>query len=363
VLSFGFFALSLAISARSHILEMAKFFAINELSGVVFAESIGCPIICIGGDMRPNKNTLQFAFVRGHHLLAGWRRTPNPPRSAWPAWGSAWREVACRRMPADAAIANQGRGSYQGRFCPPDFAEEPEMKRCVVCKNLFVFMIVCTGIGASTASAELISNWNFSGLTAKTGSADGTLISSTAGNPGSNATISDLKGSVTLTYTIATPGNGNGQTVGAVINELNLAGWGTTNYIEFTLMANSGYSLDLSKISISGYRNGPGAPDEWRFQVDSGSGFNQFGSVQSVSSNGISIFTTYDFTDSVTGVSSATIRFAPSSGTGNLHINGLTVEGGVVVVPEPGTLLLSCVAVTGMLIRRRAIVKSCVQRS
>ena len=88
----------------------------------------------------------------------------------------------------------------------------------------------------------------------------------------------------------------------------------------------------------------------WQLSTDGGTNFAAFGSTIAVPSTGLASQATHTFTDSISA-SNIVLRFAPTGGTGNLHITSIDVEG--TFIPEPSALLLGALSGLALLRRRR----------
>lgn len=112
------------------------------------------------------------------------------------------------------------------------------------------------------------------------------------------------------------------------------------NYLSFTLMP-TGASVEVTRISISLWRNGSGAPGTYAMEVVAdGNPPTSFGAAQLDPTSGDFGFDWFQFDDQVTATNTLEIRFRPvasagGQGTGNLHINGLRVETGTQAVNPP----------------------------
>jgi len=119
------------------------------------------------------------------------------------------------------------------------------------------------------------------------------------------------------------------------------------NYISFVVTPSSG-PIDVTRLSVSVWRNGSGAPGTYRMEVVVDGGAPQaFGSAAQDAATGTGNFNWFHFDGQVTTASSLEVRFRPAAssggqGTGNLHINDLRVEQGVVVEPpdRPNVLFM-----------------------
>ncbi len=105
------------------------------------------------------------------------------------------------------------------------------------------------------------------------------------------------------------------------------------NYLSFVLTT-AGQPINVTRISISAWRNGSGAPGAYAVETVVDGGIpNQFGSTLLDSNTGDWGFDWFHFDQQVTAQASLEVRFRPvaapgGQGTGNLHINGLKVESG-----------------------------------
>jgi hypothetical protein len=144
--------------------------------------------------------------------------------------------------------------------------------------------------------------------------------------------------------------------VGSNTNSTTSSGDGTpNNWLQFTLTADPGYSVALTTIDLSAWRNGAGAAANWAFgySTDNGVSWTQFGDTHTESNSGDATFRDVTFTDSVTS-GHLLIRFTAvgtPGGTGNLHINKMVLEG--TVIPEPSTVLLGGIGLLALFRRRR----------
>lgn len=156
-------------------------------------------------------------------------------------------------------------------------------------------------------------------------------------------------------------------------NEINLQNWDYTgtagtsgtsgatgdgiqdSWLQFSLADSGGGQVTIDGISMSAWRNGTGAAEflRWDYSLDNGTTWQQFGSTVTQNEAADSTFRTSNYTGSVSGTS-ILLRFAPTGGTGNIHINDIQVTGGIVPVPEPSVVLLGGLGVLALLRRRRA---------
>ena len=223
--------------------------------------------------------------------------------------------------------------------------------------------ITATVVAASSGHGTLLVDWDFSGLDWRPGQGSGLALNDPAPNP--ILTASEANAAPGITATDLTPSAGLNVVINATtaageadIRDFDFGGNGSNeNYIEFTITADTPDTLNIDSISISQWRNGGGAVDGMAFEVSvDGGSFSLYDSIQvdPNSGNGPS-FDTFTFTESITSADSVAIRFAPRAvnqgSTGNLHVNGLQVNG--TVVPEPTASLLTALAGMMLLIRRR----------
>lgn len=135
------------------------------------------------------------------------------------------------------------------------------------------------------------------------------------------------------------------------------AGNGTpNNWLQFSLSAAAGYEFTIERIDLAAWRNGAGAPANWRFDVstDNGTTWTPFADAHTETNAGDSVFREVGFTGSVTAqeLSIRFVAYGPTGGTGNVHINQLSLEGSV--IPEPSSGLLAALGSVLLLRRRRA---------
>ncbi len=229
---------------------------------------------------------------------------------------------------------------------------------------------------ASSHAATLVT-WDFTGLAnpahgsaAVSVPAGSTIAPSTHATAGeSGYTVGDITSGSSLIYTSRiewSPGNS------VASGELNLQRWdltgtsgsvGTTgsvgndipdSWFQFAITADAGYTLTIDTIELSAWRNGGGAPEfyKWDYSLDGGTTWTPFGSTYEETNAGDSIFRDSSFSDSVSG-GDILLRFAPTGGSGNIHIDSIVVSGSV-AIPEPSsTAVLGSLLMFSLLRRRR----------
>ncbi len=132
------------------------------------------------------------------------------------------------------------------------------------------------------------------------------------------------------------------------------------SYLEITLDSSAQASelFDLNSISVSLWRNGAQAPDNFQLAVDAdNNGFDAADllGVSSVLASGIDGATTISASGLTTGVTVETLRLyywdntATSNKAGNFHIYDVAAD--YTVVPEPSTIAM--LALGGLALRRR----------
>lgn len=215
----------------------------------------------------------------------------------------------------------------------------------------------------SSAQGALIVDWDFSGLDWRTGEGSGLELNDPAPNPILPAASANAAAGLTVTN--LTPSAGLNVVVNATtaageadIRDFDFNGDGINeNYMEFTIMADTPGTLNIDSISISQWRNGGGAVDGMAFDVSvDGGAFALYDSIQVDPNSGSGpSFDLFTFSEAIVGANTVAIRFAPRNvnqgSTGNLHVNGLQVNGSV--VPEPSSALLTGLAGAMLLLRRR----------
>ncbi|MBK1854773.1 PEP-CTERM sorting domain-containing protein [Verrucomicrobiaceae bacterium 5K15] len=235
--------------------------------------------------------------------------------------------------------------------------------------------IAISGLLTITSQAAVLVDWDFTGLTNPT--TEGNEVTYDTSNDADAATYATTVSNVTAgnidtgssaiyTRTLGwSPGN-------PVTGELNLQNWdltgtagssGTTgsagdgtadNWIQFSLTAGAGYEMTVTEIDLSAWRNGSGAAEDftWGYSTDGGTSWTQFGSTYTETNGGDSVFRDTNYTDNVTA-SDLLIRFAPTGGSGNIHIDGISVTGEVNAIPEPSSAALLGLSGLALILRRR----------
>ena len=121
------------------------------------------------------------------------------------------------------------------------------------------------------------------------------------------------------------------------------------NYLSFTLTP-TGAPVTVSRISVSAWRNGSGAPETYAMEVVvDGQPPIPFGTEQRDTAHSDGVFDWFSFDDAVSASTSLEVRFRPAAspgglGTGNLHINGLKVESDTGPPPAAGPNVLFLIA-------------------
>ncbi|MEZ5323439.1 MAG: hypothetical protein R3F19_00010 [Verrucomicrobiales bacterium] len=195
---------------------------------------------------------------------------------------------------------------------------------------------------APACNAEVLVNWDFSGIPAADAGEENMpqpnpLLEADAANAAVGITASALD-HLGLVYSTAVSPGGVGTSIEGELNIKNFDRGGdgiNDNYMFFTLTAEEGKTLSITSIVIDVWRNGAGAPDGMAFDVSvDGGDFELFGDIITVDDTGGGEYVPIEFNRSITDATSVEIRFTPrnatAGSTGNLHINGLRVEGEVV---------------------------------
>jgi hypothetical protein len=135
------------------------------------------------------------------------------------------------------------------------------------------------------------------------------------------------------------------------------SGWTATTqagakYFTFTLTANSGFQFDLTRIFFNAYATGSGPS-----AVGISLGTNPVAAVDAPDS---ALFAVDQSISGQNGLSTLEIRIQGwrndsrvTTGSGDLRIDDLLVEGNVFAVPEPSALFLSLLGAVGFVRRRR----------
>lgn len=229
-------------------------------------------------------------------------------------------------------------------------------------------------LGGSEVRAAVLVQWTFEGGTPGSPVTSGQLTpATTASNmtstllslgvdPGASVTYPNVEG---LTTGAGNPGQG--MSVRGVFTETNdLAGALSRNkYIEFTVTPNVGYQLDLSTLTL----------DLQRFDATSATSFTLRSSLDSYATNIGTItgfptnptaYANFSFSLSAPAyqglTSSITFRiyeYGASAALGAVRHDNLTLNGDVVVIPEPSTYALVMAGLAVLLVlgrsgRRRA---------
>jgi len=242
-------------------------------------------------------------------------------------------------------------------------------------RSTFAISMFLAVMSTATVHGDVLVDWDFSVLGAP--GSDNTAVGGDA-NTGDNQPVTNLLGAVNanaisgITVTGITDGGSgvlysNGT---PSAGEANVKQWDTPqsvgdgvndNFLQFTITADTPGTLNIDSISISQWRNGAGAPDGIAFDVSvDGGPFSLYDAVQVDPNFGDGIFDTFTFVEAIAGADMVDIRLTPrqvnQGSTGNLHINGLTVNGSV-AVPEPASVAIwSLLALCGIgyaLARRR----------
>lgn len=222
---------------------------------------------------------------------------------------------------------------------------------------------------AANSHAATLVDWNLNTVTGPT--ENNTAFDGVA------SSVATVAANISVTNLVTASSSGHNGLVwssgNAGPNKLNLQRWdhpddnptsfGTgngnpNNWLQFTINAASGYWFDVTSMTVSAWRNGGGAAANWSYEysTDSGTNWTAFGSVHNESNNADGVFRDVTFTGSVTEVEELLIRFiatGPDGGTGNIHINEMTVSGDVRLIPEPSTALLALLGLIPFLRRRR----------
>ena len=197
-----------------------------------------------------------------------------------------------------------------------------------------------------SSSAQVLVDWDFSSLQ-NPGVADAPIAVPLLPAAAANAAAGVLSGGLTGKREDPSYTGLRWATTGAAPGELNLRYFdgdlsdpsGTNNdgisdnYLSFTMVP-SGGPLQVTRITVSAWRNGAGAPGTYAIEIVQDGGSPQaFGAPVQDANTGDGVFDEFAFDGDVTAQSSLEVRFRPVAsagglGTGNLHIDGLRVEGG-----------------------------------
>lgn len=237
-------------------------------------------------------------------------------------------------------------------------------------KNRSSLAIAFTVLGISSLSTQAATV--FSGTFTWGAGADGNVASF----PYNGAAIEDLTVSDATKVGITTSSsNNNFRGTGWALNDTpvgSLTGLiDTTKYIEFTVSANAGYTIDMATVEFGVARSGTGPRQwQWRSSVDLFEAPIATYTTLSVGlENSLGTLTHADATTTYTGVmdvsgtsftglSSVTFRLygynaEAAGGTGGIQ-GPLTFTGTIAaVVPEPSATLLGLVGVIALIRRRR----------
>lgn len=211
-------------------------------------------------------------------------------------------------------------------------------------KKFCAIAVGCLALSGA-AQADLLVGWDFGGLS---GITSGSVTSNTAhvdGNMVDTSLMLISRGSG------LTPSSNTG---GYAANNWATTAFDSTDYFEFNVKADVGYSFDITNLAFNIRRSATGASNMViRSSADS---FAADLSTFVATANG-----TYTTALNLTGQSDVTIRlygYGATAAAGSLNLGGtgndLIVEGTAPVVPEPGTLAglsLGFLALYGM--RRR----------
>ncbi|MCA8980608.1 MAG: sulfatase [Planctomycetes bacterium] len=223
---------------------------------------------------------------------------------------------------------------------------------------------------SSAATADVLVDWDFStAVNPASGGSVATGIGATLLASGNAVTHPDVtcSGIVSRSAWLGNACNPTGlqHSSGTYVpmGELNLQKWDgdvlsscganndgvNDNYFSFVITPTSG-PVDVSRISISTWRNGAGAPATYSMEVVVDGGAPQaFGASLLDNVFGDGGFEWFDFDGQVTATTSLEIRFRPAAspggqGTGNLHIDGLRVERGTANSGPDGPNVLFLIA-------------------
>jgi iduronate 2-sulfatase len=229
-------------------------------------------------------------------------------------------------------------------------------------------LIVLTG---AAANADVLVDWDFtsaqnlaSGGAAVQAGPGSTLLASSHAVTSPEVSCSDLVSRSAWLGNACNP-TGLQHSPGNFVatGELNLQKWDgdfisscgsnhdgvNDNFISFVVTPTAG-PVDVSRISISTWRNGSGAPATFAMEVILDGGTPQaFGAAVLDNTFGDGQFDWFQFDSQITVTTSLEIRFRPAAspggqGTGNLHIDGLRVERGTAGSGPDGPNVLFLIA-------------------
>ena len=231
--------------------------------------------------------------------------------------------------------------------------------------KLIALTIAASSI-ASSHAAVLI-DWDFSGLDWRANQGSGLVTNDLAPNPILSSASANAAPGLSSTDLIPSTGvtpnglrvvvNNNTRQGEADLRDFDFGGnGGNDNFVEFTITGTNPGTLNIDSISVTSWRNGGGAPDGMAFDVNvDGGGYSLYAPVQVDPNTGDFGFDTFTFSSPIAGATTVGIRFTPRAqnggSTGNLHINGIAVNG--TVVPEPSVSLLGAFSALMLLRRRR----------
>ena len=233
-----------------------------------------------------------------------------------------------------------------------------------------LFILVATGSHAAT-----LVNWNLNTVNYPEHPAAAVNNTAFTGVPAATATV-DVNLAVTNLVTQSSSGHAGlvWSSGNAGPGKLNLQRWdhpsdnpgsfgngngNPNNWLAFTVTASPGYEFTLTSIDFAAWRNGAGAPANWAMQYWTGTAWQNFGSVHTETNAGDATFRNVTYNGSVTATTLDLrfIAYGPTGGTGNLHINKLSLDGSVALIPEPSSALLALAGLAASLRRRRT--RSC----